>query len=130
MHALYGLLADAVVLVHVAFVVFAALGGWLVLVRPRIAWIHIPAFTWAFLIAIFQWICPLTPLESHLRGLAGEAGLGDEGFIEHYVLPLLYPDDLTIEIGIVLAGTLVVLNVISYSVAARKHHSRRRRQRP
>ncbi len=88
---LYRVLADAVVAVHLLFVVFVVLGGVPVLRWPRIAWIHVPAFLWGAGIALFGWICPLTYLENDLRIRGSEAGYSG-GFIETYILPLLYPD--------------------------------------
>jgi len=109
----YGLAADAVVLLHGLFVVFAAVGGLLVLRYRWVAWLHLPAAGWAVLIEYAGWICPLTPLENRLRRLGGERGY-QGGFIEHYLLPVLYPEGLT-EAGQVVIGTVVLLvNVAIY----------------
>ena len=89
----YHLLADFVVVAHLAFVLFAVLGGSLVLWRKRFAWIHVPAFLWAALVEFTGWICPLTPLENWLREQGGARGYRT-GFVEHYVLPVLYPASL------------------------------------
>lgn len=110
---MYGILADAVVVFHLAFVVFVVLGGFLVLVRPPVAWIHVPAALWGALIEFGGWLCPLTPLENWLRARAGEGGYGG-GFVEHYLLPLLYPGDLTREIQIVLGVLVVIVNGALY----------------
>jgi hypothetical protein len=86
----YQVLANLVLMVHLAFVLFAVLGGFLVLRWRSLAWIHVPAFLWGTLIELTGWVCPLTPLENWLR----EKGWGlvyRTGFIEHYLLPLLYP---------------------------------------
>src|SRR6185437_6906980 len=91
---IFRLLADAVVLFHAAYVVFVVVGGFLVLRWHWVAWLHIPAATWGALIEFGGWICPLTPLENHLRTRAGEAGYAG-GFIQHYVLRALYPTGLT-----------------------------------
>jgi hypothetical protein len=72
----FSLLADAVVLVHLAFVLFVILGGLLVIRHPRVAWLHAPAVMWAVLLELCGWICPLTPLEKALRLRAGEAAYG------------------------------------------------------
>lgn len=87
-------LADAVLVVHLAFTVFVGVGGLLVLRWPRAAWVHVPAAAWGAAIMFGGWICPLTPLENHLRRLGGEAGY-EGGFIDHYVASLLYPEGLT-----------------------------------
>ena len=104
---LYRLLADLVVVLHCGFVLFVVLGGLLALRWPRAAWFHVPAALWGAGIEFAAGICPLTPLENHLRRLGGEAGYSG-GFVEHYVLPVLYPDGLTrgVQLGI---GTFVVL---------------------
>lgn len=104
---LFRLLADVIVVVHLAFVVFVVLGGLLVLRWPGVAWLHLPAATWGALIEFRGWVCPLTPLEVALRRRGGEEGYAG-GFVEHYILPILYPQDLTRELQVVL-GTLVVL---------------------
>lgn len=110
---IYSILADAVVVVHVAFVVFVALGGFLVLRRPRLAWLHVPAALWGALVELGGLPCPLTPLENWLRFRAGESGYGG-GFIEHYLLPLLYPGALTREIQIALGVLVVAVNGAVY----------------
>ena len=90
----YRPLADVLVLLHLVFVVFVVAGGFLVLRRPRLVWVHLPAAAWGFLIELFGWICPLTNLEVDLRRMGGEAGYSG-GFVEHYLLPILYPTGLT-----------------------------------
>lgn len=110
---IYGLLADLVVIAHFGFVLFAVLGGLLVIRRPRIAWLHVPAVVWAALIEFAGWVCPLTPLENWLRMRSGAAGYRT-GFIEHYVLPLLYPAGLTRGVQIVLGVLVLVVNVSIY----------------
>src|SRR5262249_53868842 len=85
---IYRALADIVVVLHMAFVLFAALGALLAFKWRRVAWFHIPAALWAALIEFAGWVCPLTPLENWLRRRGGEAGY-QTGFIEHYLLPLI-----------------------------------------
>jgi hypothetical protein len=116
---LYRLLADLVVLVHTGFVLFVVLGGLLVLRWPRAAWFHLPAALWGAGIEFAAGICPLTPLENHLRRLGGEAGYTG-GFVEHYVLPVLYPDGLTRGVQLGLGTFVVVLNVALYVMAWRR----------
>ena len=86
----FRLLADLVLLMHLAFVVFVVLGGVLVLRRPRLAWIHVPAAVWGVLIEYAGWVCPLTPLEILFRQRGGEEG-DSGGFIEHYLTSTPYP---------------------------------------
>jgi hypothetical protein len=111
------LLADFTVLLHLAFILFAVLGGLLALRWPRAAWVHLPAAAWAAAIELGGWICPLTPLENALR--AGEAGYAG-GFVEHYLLPLIYPAGLTREIQFALAGFVLLVNIAIYLAVARR----------
>jgi hypothetical protein len=109
---IYRALADFVLLLHMAFVLFAALGGFLVFKWRRVAWFHIPAALWAALIEFAGWVCPLTPLENWLRRRGGQAGY-KTGFIEHYLLSLIYPEPfprgLHILLGfLILGGNLAI----------------------
>ena len=87
---LYAVLAQAVLVVHAAFIVFVAGGGFLVLRWPRLAWIHLPCLVWGVAIVIGGWICPLTPLELALRERAG-LPLYSGGFLDQYLMPWVYP---------------------------------------
>ncbi len=107
--------ADGVVLVHAAFIVFVVLGGFAVLRWPRIAWLHIPAAVYGALIELQGFICPLTPLEVSLRRTAGEQGYTG-GFIEHYVIPVVYPAGLTRELQIALGVAVIVINLVAYTM--------------
>jgi len=106
-------LADLVLLVHLAFIVFVVLGGFLVLRRPRVAWLHIPAALWGTYIELFDGWCPLTPLEKHFRLLGGQAGY-EGGFIEHYVTAIIYPDGLTRTVQITFGVLVVLVNIAVY----------------
>ena len=119
------LAADLVLVFHLAFVVFVLLGGSLVLIRPWLALVHLPAVTWAVLLEFLGWICPLTPLEQDLRRAAGQAGY-EGGFVEHYLVPILYPPGLTPSIQWVLGGIVLVVNLAFYSVLIRRLRQRRR----
>lgn len=114
-------LADAVLLLHGLFILFAVLGGLLVWRWPRLAWLHLPAAAWAAWVAAAGWICPLTPLENVLRRSAGEAGYSG-GFIAHYLLGLIYPEGLTRSVQVALGIGVVLLNGILYAlrIARRK----------
>ncbi len=116
----YKLLADFVFIIHLAFVVFVVLGGLAVLKVPKLAWLHLPAVAWGALIEFAGWICPLTPWEQSLRRLAGEEGYSG-GFVEYYLLPILYPEGLTREIQIVLGVVVLVFNAIAYAFVIRHH---------
>jgi Protein of Unknown function (DUF2784) len=120
---LYRFLADLVVVLHFAFVLFVVLGGLFALRWPRAAWLHLPAALWGAGIEFLAGICPLTPLENHLRHLGGEAGYAG-GFVEHYVLPVLYPAGLSRDVQLVLGTIVVVLNVVIYMVVWRRRRSR------
>ncbi len=120
----YQALADVIVLVHLGFVVFAALGGFLVLRWTRCAWIHIPSVAWAAWIEFAGWICPLTPLENWLREKAGEVDYSG-GFIEHYIIPLLYPTALTRELQITLGILVLVINFAIYAWVIHRSFTRK-----
>jgi len=115
----YGVLADGVLLAHLGFILFVGLGGLLSLRWPRMALVHLPVAAYGALIEVFGWICPLTPLENSLRRAAGEAGYAG-GFIEHYLLPVIYPGGLTREVQLVLAVLVVGLNAGIYGLVWRR----------
>ncbi|MCZ8131234.1 MAG: DUF2784 domain-containing protein [Steroidobacteraceae bacterium] len=107
------LLADAVLALHFAFVAFVTLGGLPVLRWPRLAWLHVPAVAWGAGISFVGAICPLTPLENALRHRAGESGY-EGGFVEHYLLAVLYPDGLTREVQVGLGVAVLAVNLVAY----------------
>jgi len=109
----HGFLADVVVGVHFIFILFVILGGLIVLRWKRWAWIHIPCFLWGALIEFSGWFCPLTPMENWLRQSGGEAGYPTP-FVEHYILPILYPTELTRELQIVLGLIVIAINIGVY----------------
>jgi hypothetical protein len=110
---LYRGLADLTVLVHFAFVLFVVGGAFLVLRWRRLAWVHVPAAIWGALIEFAGWVCPLTPLENRLRASGGSAGYRG-GFVEHYIIPVLYPRGLTREIQIALGMIVIAINIGIY----------------
>ena len=120
----YRILADVVVGIHALFVAFVMLGGLLALRRPWVAALHLPAAVWGALIELRGWICPLTPLEKSLRAAAGEAGY-QGGFIEHYLLPVLYPAGLTRNVQLVLGAAVIVVNVAIYAGVLRRARAAR-----
>ena len=113
------LLADALVAAHLAFIVFVVAGGLLVLRRPGWAALHLPAVAWGAFAELTRTVCPLTPLENSLRRGAGEAGYAG-GFIEHYVVPLLYPEALTPRLQIALGLAVIVVNLVVYAFVWRR----------
>jgi len=118
------LAADAVVALHLAFVVFAAIGGVLAWRRLAYAWFHLPALAWAAYVEFSGTICPLTPLENRLRARAGEAGYAGS-FVEHYLMPVLYPVGLTPDAQKWIGAALVALNVAIYAVALARARPRK-----
>ena len=115
----YRILADLVVGVHALFVVFVLAGGLLALRWPWAAAAHLPAAVWGTLIEFRGWICPLTPLEKSLRASAGQAGY-EGGFIDHYLLPVLYPAGLTQQVQVVLGSLVIAVNVVVYGLLLRR----------
>ncbi len=108
----YGVLADAVVLVHLSFILFVALGGFVVLAKRDLAWLHVPSVLYGAAIEFFGWTCPLTPLENHLREQAvGHTYSG--GFIDHYLRGLIYPEA-WVEIHVWLGVATLVGNAAIY----------------
>ncbi len=108
-------LADLVVLIHLGFILFVVFGGLIVLQWPRIAWLHLPCAAWGALIEFAGWICPLTPLEQKLRIAAGENGYTGS-FIDHYIVPIVYPADLTRSDQIWLGLVVIAINALAYSL--------------
>ncbi|MCW8329198.1 DUF2784 domain-containing protein [Photobacterium sp. SDRW27] len=111
----YRVLADSVVILHLLFIVFALLGGLMVLWRSYWVFIHLPAAIWSALVSFKGWVCPLTPLEVYLRKRAGSEGYS-EGFVEHYLIPLIYPNGLSFNVQVILGITAVVINLAIYSI--------------
>ena len=109
----YRILADAVLVLHLAFIAFVMLGGLAVLRWPRLAWLHLPAVLWGAGIAFAGGYCPLTPLENRLRIAGGEAGY-EGSFVEQYLTALIYPHGLTREVQIVLGCLVIAVNLAVY----------------
>jgi hypothetical protein len=112
-------LADLVVVLHFSFVLFVVFGGLLVLRWRWVAYLHVPAAIWGAWIEFAGWICPLTPLENRLRIAAGAAAY-QGGFVEHYILPVLYPSALTRNIQLLLGGLVLGLNLGIYGYLLRR----------
>ncbi len=110
---IYRLLADFVLILHFLFIGFVIFGGLLVSRYFRIVWIHIAAACWGTFIELNGGVCPLTLIEVKLRRIAGDSGYSDS-FIEHYLLPVIYPLGLTRDIQLWLAGLVVLINVVVY----------------
>lgn len=109
----YRIAADLAVIVHFLFILLVVFGGLLAVRWPRAAWLHIPAAMWGALVEFTGLYCPLTPLENWLRRAGGEAGYRG-GFIQHYLVPLIYPDGLTREIQVLLGVAVLLINLSIY----------------
>jgi hypothetical protein len=116
---LFRILADATVVLHLAFVLFVVAGGLLVLRWPRVAWVHLPAAAWGAWIEFAGWICPLTPMENWFRQRGGQTGY-TVSFVDQYVLPVLYPAALSRETQWVLGGFVMAVNIGVYVLVLRR----------
>ena len=119
----YQLAANLVLLAHLAFIGFVVLGGPCVLRWPGLAWCHLPAVAWAAALELKGWICPLTPLENALLRAAGESGYAG-GFIEHYLLAVIYPAGLTSTVQLWLGLGVLAINLPIYAYLLRRRQRR------
>ncbi len=117
------LLAELVLCLHMAFILFAVAGAALAFRWPAILWLHVPAVLWAAWIELSGGICPLTPLEQSLRAAAGSAGY-EGGFLEHYLLPVIYPRGLTRNVQLGLAAGVLLVNAVLYAALWRRRRSK------
>lgn len=108
------LAADGVLLLHLAFIAFAVIGAALLWRWPQLVWLHLPAAAWGAYVEFAGRLCPLTPLENRLRRAAGEQGYRGS-FVEHYLLPLIYPEALTRETQWLLGGAVLLVNLVLYA---------------
>lgn len=115
----YSLLADLVLILHATSILFVVFGGLLVFWRRLLIWLHIPAALWGILIEFRGWICPLTYLENDLRAASGGSGYAG-GFIDHYLVPLVYPPALNHEIQVLLGLAVLFINAVIYFMVWRK----------
>ncbi|MDG9977581.1 DUF2784 domain-containing protein [Ectopseudomonas oleovorans] len=106
--------ADALVVIHLGFILFVMLGALLLLRWPSLIWLHVPAVAWGVIVECLHLGCPLTPWENQLRRMAGQAGY-EGGFIEHYLIPLIYPAGLTPAIQLWLGAIVVLVNAAVYA---------------
>jgi hypothetical protein len=119
----YALLADVVLVLHATFILFVVLGGLLVLWRRGLAWFHVPGALWGILIEFRGWVCPLTYLENDLRAAAGASGYPG-GYIDHYLMPLVYPPGLTFDTQVLLGLAALLINAIIYALVWRKFRAK------
>lgn len=111
--------ADSLVLFHLCFILFVLFGGLLALRWRRVIWLHLPAAAWGMAVEFFHLPCPLTRWENLLRHLAGQEGYG-AGFIEHYIIALIYPAGLTPQIQLGLGALVLLINIAAYTRLARR----------
>ena len=115
----YRLQADMLVFLHFAFILFILFGGLIVLWRRWVIWLHLSSAAWGVVIEFTGWVCPLTPWENALQAKAGQIGYGG-GFIEHYLVSLIYPVGLTPQIQVCLGVIVLALNIGIYGYVATK----------
>ncbi len=117
------ILADIVVITHALFIVFVIFGGFIVLKWHKVMWLHIPCAIWGVLIEFFGWICPLTYLENYYREL-GNSNYYESSFIQHYLIPIIYPPGLTTGVQILLGVIVIVINLVVYGIVWRYRHEK------
>ena len=120
---LHRILADLFLIIHLVFILFVVIGGLLLLKNKKWMIIHLPAIIWAVILEIKGWICPLTPIENFFRGKGGQE-IYKQSFIEHYFIPIIYPDKLTRIVQITLACSVIIINVALYLWVYRKTHKK------
>ncbi|UCH81372.1 MAG: DUF2784 domain-containing protein [Nitrospiraceae bacterium] len=118
----YWLAANIIVLTHLGFIIFVTFGGLLLLRSRKWAWVHLPSAIWGSTVEFMGWICPLTPLENRLREKGGHE-IYSEDFIEHYIMPIIYPSGYTRGFQIVLGVSVIVINAVLYSWAFKRRRS-------
>ena len=121
---IYLILADLLVIVHLLFIIFVLLGGLLLMLRGSLIFVHLPTVIWAAVISFKGGICPLTPLENYLRQVAGTAGY-EQGFVEYYLIPIIYPSNLTSNIQIMLGIFVLLINLCIYCLVYYKRMAKR-----
>ncbi|HSB30995.1 MAG TPA: DUF2784 domain-containing protein [Candidatus Sulfobium mesophilum] len=122
---LFKVCADIVLLTHFAFVIFAVLGGFIVLWKNRAAWIHVPVVLWSSVVNLASWVCPLTPLENWFLAKAGQSGYRG-GFVQHYIDPLVYPAGMPRDMELIAGISVLVWNAAVYAVVLIRRRKRGR----
>ena len=112
-------LADLVLVAHLGFLLLVIFGALLALRWRWAPLVHMPALIWGAWIELTGGICPLTPLENDLRRAAGGSGY-EESFIEHYIVPVIYPPGLTPAIQTGLGAALILWNLVLYGWVVRR----------
>jgi hypothetical protein len=122
---LFNVCADIVLLTHFAFVIFAVLGGFIVLWKNRAAWIHVPVVLWSSLVNLASWVCPLTPLENWFLSKAGQSGYRG-GFVQHYIDPLVYPAGMPRDMELIAGISVLAWNAAIYAIVLIRRRKRGR----
>ena len=121
---IYSFLADLLVVFHLVFILYVIAGALLIFKWPKTLWFHLPSCFWGMTVEFTGWICPLTPWEIRLRRLAGEEGYSGS-FIEHYLIPIIYPSGLTRAVQMLLGGTVLIVNLSLYTLILIKRRNRK-----
>lgn len=120
---IYSILANLTIIVHLLFILFVLFGGLLVFWKKWLMPFHLLALAWGMGIEFFGWGCPLTPLENHFSMLAGEEGYSG-GFIEHYIVPIIYPTVLNTKIQFALGFLVLLINILIYGFYVYRSHKK------
>ena len=115
MQMFYELVADGIVMLHMLFILFVVSGGFLALRWLKIVYLHIPAVVWGVYIEFSGAICPLTPLENWFRLKSGQIAYEGD-FIERYIIPIIYPANLTRELQVTLGVCALLVNLLAYGL--------------
>ena len=110
---IFRIIASILVLIHGLFILYVLFGAFLNFKWPKMIWIHLPMVIWGALVEYMHWICPLTPLENYFRQKA-RTGVYEGDFIDQYIIPLIYPENLTPQFQVVFGSLVIVLNLIVY----------------
>ena len=116
---MYELAADLTLIVHFAFIIFVVFGALLFFVSTKIIYVHVPALIWGIYIELTHSVCPLTYLENWFL-LKANLSTYSEGFIQNYLVPIVYPKNLTDNLQIYFAIVLIVANMIMYGLIISK----------
>ena len=112
---MYELFANLTLIAHLMFILFVIFGGLLYLIFSKIIYIHLPALLWGIYVELTNSICPLTYLENWFLN-KGNLTTYSNNFISNYIFPIIYPDSLTAEIQIYLGVSLIIINILIYSL--------------
>ena len=116
---MYELAADLTLIVHFAFIIFVVFGALLFFVSTKIIYVHVPALIWGIYIELTHSVCPLTYLENWFLQKANLTTYS-EGFIQNYLVSIVYPTNLTDDLQTYLAIVLIVVNMLMYGLIISK----------